>query len=75
VKVPDDYSTGVALCCTGSVILVMVLYLGLTGHGGGLIPLISLSILLHITGLLLVITSIVINRWRTEPAMYYDWGL
>ena len=75
MKGPDDYSFGIASCCSGSVILVIIIYLGHTGLGHDLLVLIAFSIVLHVLGLLLIMISFVINRWQTEASMYYDWGL
>lgn len=75
MKRPDDFSTGVALCCAGSIILVLVLYLGLWGLTDDVLALISISIVLHVMGLVLVMAGLLIRRWRTEAARYYDWGL
>jgi hypothetical protein len=75
VKFLDDYSAGIALCCVGSVILVPIIYLGITEDLKGLVPLIAFSIILHIAGLMMITISILIDRWRVEASMYYDWGL
>jgi len=75
VKGPDDYSVGIAVCCAGSIFLVVILFLGLRGFADNLLWLITISILLHIIGLLLIISSLLIRKWRTEPSKYYDWGL
>ena len=72
---PDDYTTGVALCCAGSVLLVLVMYLGLWGLTDNVLALISISLVLHVMGLMLVLAALLIRRWRKEAAKYYDWGL
>ncbi len=72
---PDRYATGIYLCCAGSVLMVSLLYVGIMGYIEDLVALIALSILLHVVGLLLVTIDIIVERWRAETPMYYDWGL
>jgi len=71
----NGYSVGVSLCCGASVSLVAIVYVGMYDLVDHLLPLVILSILLHVTGLLVVLASVLKLRWRTERAMYYDWGL
>ena len=71
----DDYSMGIALCCTGSVVLVAIVLVGIMGWAGGLVPLIAFSLFLHAAGLVLVVVGVVLSRLRTPTRMYYDWGL
>ncbi len=71
----DEFSVGIAMCCAGSVFLVVILYIGVMDYAEGLVPLIGLAIFLHVSGLVLVLLSSIVHRWRTEQRMYYDWGL
>jgi hypothetical protein len=75
MKAPDEFSLGVAMCCVGSVLLVVVLYVGIMDYASGLNLLIIFSLTLHIAGLLLVAFGTIFDRWRAEQRMYYDWGL
>lgn len=72
---PDRYAMGIYLCCAGSVLMVSLLYVGIMGFLEDLVALIALSVLMHVVGLLLVVVDIVVESWRAETPMYYDWGL
>lgn len=69
------YYVGASFCCGASVSMVAIVFLGSMGLREGLVPVIAFSILLHVSGLLLVLSSVLNLRWRAERAMYYDWGL
>lgn len=71
----NGYSVGVSLCCGASVSLVAIVYVGMYDLIEDLVPLIALSVLLHVTGLFVVLASVINFRWRAERRMYYDWGL
>jgi len=55
--------------------LVAIVYVGMYDLIEDLVPLIALSVLLHVTGLFVVLASVINFRWRAERRMYYDWGL
>lgn len=71
----NGYYVGASLCCGASVLLVAIVFLGMMGLRDDLVPLIASSILIHVSGLMLVLSSVLNFRWREERAMYYDWGL
>ena len=75
MRSPDDYSMGIALCCTGSVLLVAIVFVGAMGYVERLVPLIALSVFLHGAGLVLVLVGVVLSSLRAPRTMYYDWGL
>jgi hypothetical protein len=75
VSVLDDFNIGIALCCTGSILLVMSLTAFIIDRLSDITLLIAFSIFLHYAGLMLVGFSSAIFKWQRQKRMYYDWGL
>lgn len=64
MKAPDDLAKGVALRCAGSVMMVVVVFVGIMDYAGDVSPLIAFSLFPPVSGLVPVAVDALLERSR-----------